>query len=95
MYHYQNRVGTDGTVVQDDSPAFGSLFYKATFTTDNSKLGVYAFETRTNVNHKYREGILRFPLRTNIPDIVDGSGNNLYDFDIEKEIIKFSLKKWI
>tara|TARA_R110000796_G_scaffold72775_3_gene164124 strand:- start:3286 stop:9060 length:5775 start_codon:yes stop_codon:yes gene_type:complete len=80
VYHYQNRVSVDGIVEQDDSSSFGSLFYKATFTTDNSKLGVYAFETRTGNNHKYREGILRFPLRTNIPDITN-STDTLYEFE--------------
>ena len=56
---------------------------------DNSKLGLYSFEPGPSQLHKYREGVLRFPLRTNIPDVpdlnnLDDNGmplSNIYEFD--------------
>ena len=89
IYHFENRIDRDGNVLQDDTNETLPLFYKSTFYTDNSKLGLYGFETSPTQHHKYREGVLRFPLRSNIfaiPDInnLDDNGlplSNLYEFD--------------
>ena len=91
IYHFQNRIDRDGMVLADDINQKYPLFYKSTFYTDNSKLGVYAFVTGRGGDqlHKYREGVLRYPLRTNILDIpdlnnLDDNGmplSNIYEFD--------------
>jgi len=84
IYHFQNRIDRDGNVFQDDMGALQPVFFKSTFYTDNSKLGLYSFSPGPNQLHKYREGVLRFPLRTNIDDItIDRGGviSTLYEFD--------------
>ncbi len=84
IYHFQNRIDRDGNVFQDDMGELQPVFFKSTFYTDNSKLGLYSFGPGPSQLHKYREGVLRFPLRTNVDDITVNRANvisTLYEFD--------------
>ncbi len=84
IYHFQNRIDRDGNVFQDDMGELQPVFFKSTFYTDNSKLGLYSFAPGPSQLHKYREGVLRFPLRTNVDDITVNRANvisTLYEFD--------------
>lgn len=63
-----------------DQRIIKDVFYKSVFITDNNNVGMYRFDAITT-HHKYREGVLRFPLRSNVPDFIDDDDNVLFAWE--------------
>ena len=69
-----------GNVGPADQRIIKDVFYKSVFITDNNNVGMYRFDALIT-HHKYREGVLRFPLRSNVPDFIDDDDNVLFAWE--------------